>query len=81
MAPLKDLRVTKDADIQCLTKGSVLIGSWEKKYKRIIGVVQEAMMSDVGEEIRAGRSVGQGACNLVGKLLRRVKGAGKARER
>lgn len=86
MAPLKDLRATKDVDIQCLTKGSVLIGNWKKKYKRIIGVVREAMMSDISEEIRkeirAGRRVkGQDACNIVFKLLKRVKEAGKARER
>lgn len=47
MRPLKEIRVTVGAEVVCVKKGSMLIGSWKKKYEKVLEGVREAMMSDV----------------------------------
>ncbi|QDS72968.1 hypothetical protein FKW77_008651 [Venturia effusa] len=47
MRPLRELRVTVSAQVDCLRKGSMLIGSWKKKYARVVDKIVETMMSDV----------------------------------
>jgi hypothetical protein len=50
LARLKTLKVTEDAKMVYLNRGTAVTGNWRISYDRTIKGVQEAVMSEVGRE-------------------------------